>query len=376
MAAAPSSSLHRQARWVIVFFAGGLALWAWILNLWSVDHWVLRVLLATLAAVATWVFTWPRLSLNHPLEAPDQCWPKLGAANLLTLGRTGLVSMLASLIPPLGPGMLLTWGPIALWAAAVALDGLDGRVARRSSRVTKLGTTLDIEADGLGVLIAAGVAVSNFALPFWFLPLNLLRPIFALGIWWRLRQGKSNSDWPTSATRRYIAGLQMVGLGMALWPGVPSELVLVAASCLTILLICSFGRDWGVVTDMPPALALQAKLQLGRVRNLRQVWLPTSLRPLAGLSVLTALADRVDLQSPPETLAVSAMLLAVTVLLLGGWWARTSGLFLIICTGLLSTLLPYVPSMAFAVIVGMGFFLLGKGTSAVQHLRTETGGRR
>lgn len=376
MATTPLSSLHRQARWVIVFYVGGLGLWAWILNLWSVDSWFPRVLLATLAAVLIWVFTWPRLSLNHPLENADQTWPELGAANLLTLGRAGLLAMLASLILPLAPGILLSWGPIALWAAAVALDGLDGRVARRLGRATSLGTSLDIEVDSLGALIAAGVAVSNYGLPLWFLPLNLLRPIFAMGIWWHQRQGKPISDWPVSATRRYIAGLQMVGLGMALWPGVPSELVLVVAMCLTVLLICSFGRDWGVVTDMPAALAGQAKLQLARVRNLRQVWLPTSLRPLAGLSVLTALADRVDLQSPPETLLVSAMLLGLTILLLGGWWARTSGMLLIICAGLLSTLLPYVPSMAFAVIVGMGFFLLGKGTSAVRHLRTETGGRR
>ena len=376
MATDPLPALRRHARRAIAPYAAVLGLWAWGLHGLAADLWLPRVLLATLVAVLAWVFTWPRLVQNHPPGAPALIWPTLGAANLLTLVRTGLLAMLASLIPPLAPGSLWYWGPIALWSTAVALDGLDGYVARRRGRASHLGAALDIEADGLGVLIAAGVGVFSLELPSWFLAVAFLRPAFALGIWWRQQRGQPLSEWPESTTRRHIAGLQMAGLGMALWPGVDDKLVLVMAVGLTALLICSFARDWGCVTGMPGMLALQDKLRQGRIRNLRQVWLPASLRPLAVLSVLTALADRVDLQQPPEVLAVSGLLLASALLLLGGWWVRTAGLMLMLGTGLLATLLPYVPSMALAVAVGMGLFLLGKGIGAAQHLRAQTGGRR
>ena len=375
MAADPLPPLRLQAGRAIALYAAVVGLWAWGLYVLAADLWILRVSLAALVAVLVWIFIWPRLAQNHPPEAPALIWPELGAANLLTLARTGLLAMLASLIPPLVPGTLLYWGPIVLWSAAVVLDGLDGRVARRRGRASRLGTALDIEADGLGVLIATGVGVFNLALPFWFLAVACLRPAFAWGLWWRQRRGQLVSDWPESITRRQIAGLQMAGLGMALWPGVHGELVLVTAVGLTALLICSFARDWGYVTGVPAALALQEKLQRRRIRNLRQVWLPASLRPLAALSVLTTLADRVDLQQPLEVLAVSGLLLAAALLLMGGWWVRTAGLLLMLGTGLLATLLPYVPSMALAVAVGMGLFLLGKGTGAAQHLRAQTGGR-
>lgn len=376
MAAEPLSALRRQARRALALYAVGLGLWAWGLQGLAADLWLPRVLLATLVAVLAWVFTWPRLVQNHPPGAPARIWPTLGAANLLTLVRTGLLAMLASLLPPLAPGGLWHWGPIALWSAAVALDGLDGHVARRRGRASHLGAALDMEADGLGVLIAAGVGVVSLELPSWFLAVAFLRPAFALGIWWRQRRGQPLSAWPASATRRHIAGLQMAGLGMALWPGVDGTLVLVMAVGLTALLLCSFARDWGCVTGMPAVLTLQDKLRQGRIRNLRQVWLPASLRPLAVLSVLTALADRVDLRQSPEVLAVSGLLLASAFLLLGGWGVRTAGLMLMLSTGLLATLLPYVPSMALAVAVGMGLFLLGKSVGVVQHLRAQTGGRR
>ncbi len=360
----------------MALYAAVLGVWAWGLYGLAVDLWMPRVLLATLVAVVVWVFTWPRLAQNHPPGAPDQIWATLGAANQLTLVRTGLLAMLASLLPPLVPGSLLDWGPVALWSVAVALDGLDGYTARRRGRVSHLGAALDIEADGLGVLIAVGVGITNLELPVWFLAVALLRPAFAWGIWWRQRRGRPVSDWPESATRRHIAGLQMAGVGIALWPGVHGELVQATAAGLTVLLIGSFARDWAYVTGVPAALALQAKLRRGRVRNWRQVWLPTSLRPLAALSVLTTLAEQVDSQQPLEVLAVSGLLLASALLLLGGWWVRTASLLLMLGAGLLASLLPYVPSMALAVAVGMGLFLLGRGTGAIQHLRAQTGGFR
>ncbi len=376
MTADPLLLLRRQVGRLIALYATVLGCWVWGLHALAADHWLLRVSLATLAAGTVWGFIWPRLAQNHPPAAPALIWPTLGAANLLTVARTGLLAMLASLIPPLTPGSLLYWGPIILWSGAVALDGLDGHVARHRDRVSRLGTALDLEADGLGVLMAAGAGVFSLALPTWFLTVTCLRPAFAWGIWWRQRRGQPVAAWPESATRRHIAGLQMAGLGLALWPGVPGELVQVVAVGLTVLLLCSFARDWGCITSIPAVLALQARLRRGRIRNLRQVWLPASLRPLAGLSVLTALAEQIDLQQSPAVWAVSGLLLGSALLLLGGWWVRTTGLLLMLGTGLLATLLPYVPSMGLAVTVGMGLFLVGKGTGVIRHLSAQTGGRR
>lgn len=77
-----------------------------------------------------------------------------------------------------------------------AIDFFDGFVARYTSRETRLGAILDIEFDGLGILIAVGLAIQYGHLPPWYLILGMARQLFILGIWLRRRLGKPVRELP------------------------------------------------------------------------------------------------------------------------------------------------------------------------------------
>lgn len=68
-------------------------------------------------------------------------------------------------------------GRIILVAAAAGSDWIDGRLARRTRRVTQLGEVLDPVADKTFMLVVLVTLAVERALPLWTLPLLLLRDI-------------------------------------------------------------------------------------------------------------------------------------------------------------------------------------------------------
>ena len=74
---------------------------------------------------------------------------KLGAANLVTTLRGGIVAFLAGLI--LQPDLLQPYGWLVFGIAGVgfAMDGFDGYVARRDGMTTTFGARFDMEIDAL-----------------------------------------------------------------------------------------------------------------------------------------------------------------------------------------------------------------------------------
>jgi hypothetical protein len=68
----------------------------------------------------------PRLAAHHPHH------PHLGAANRITLVRTGVACLIASqAIDPAPLGAAERWALVALAGAALLLDSADGWAARR-----------------------------------------------------------------------------------------------------------------------------------------------------------------------------------------------------------------------------------------------------
>ncbi len=61
------------------------------------------------------------------------------------------------------------------------VDLLDGYVARVTRRESRLGAILDMEFDGLGILIASAVAVQYDKIPAWYLLLGVARLLFVAG---------------------------------------------------------------------------------------------------------------------------------------------------------------------------------------------------
>ncbi|MFE0674775.1 CDP-alcohol phosphatidyltransferase family protein [Streptomyces sp. NPDC058867] len=161
-----------------------------------------------------------------------------GPANRVTLGRSILVGGVTALVadsfqsPP--PLTLL----VGLTAVALILDGVDGKVARRTGTSTALGARFDMEVDAFLILVLS-VYVSMSQGP-WVLLIGGMRYAFvaAARFWPWL-----NAPLPPSTARKTVAALQGVFLLLAasgLLP-LPVEFGVVATALAALL--WSFGRD-------------------------------------------------------------------------------------------------------------------------------------
>ena len=349
-------ALRRQAGWATLVFGVGTGLLAAGLA-GGCAWWRIGPTAATASLVLA--FFWINLAANHALQPPALLRSRLGAGNALTLARAGRLCALAGFIAPCA-ARPLDWIPVVLWVVAALLDWADGFWARKTDHVTRLGQKLDLEVDGLGALIAALVSIGGQRLPLWFLGIALLRPLFAAGLFWRQRTGRPAAALSDRPTRRLIAGLQTGFLGGALWPGLSAALLATATWGIAGLLLASFGLDWRQITRSRGARGSPPRFAVRRLSRLCLDWLPVSGRTLAALSVVTMLADRSVtgdgfLRALEITLGLAALLAWI------GWGARTAGLWLMAGTGLLSTQVPYVPSMSLALVTGAYVFLSGGG---------------
>lgn len=177
---------------------------------------------------AFWLRTWAWLPKHSAHHSP-------GPAVQITLLRAILVGILAGLAAT--PGAPATWIGALAWLA-FALDGLDGFVARRTKMASGWGARLDIELDGLFVLVL-GLALWRIdrAGP-WVLAIGLARPLFtaAAAVWpWM------GAPMAESPHRRWIAGMAMGTLSSAAFVAADAGwwCVLVA----TVLVVGSFVED-------------------------------------------------------------------------------------------------------------------------------------
>ncbi|WBB50676.1 CDP-alcohol phosphatidyltransferase family protein [Verrucosispora sp. WMMA2044] len=167
---------------------------------------------------------------------------RLGPADWVTMGRGLLVGAVTALIADAltdgrpAPVALL----VAMTAVALALDAVDGKVARRTGTTSALGARFDMEVDSFLVLmLSLHVAPSVGA---WVLAIGLMRYVFLVAGWllpW------VNAQLPHRYWRKVVAAVQGVMLAVAaaqVLPGVLTTVVLVVALGL---LVESFGRDVG-----------------------------------------------------------------------------------------------------------------------------------
>lgn len=172
----------------------------------------------------------------------------LGLGTGATIARGLAIAAVAGfvVVPLPRPGTGLSWVPAGLYASAVALDWLDGRLARRRDHVTALGSKLDCEFDWLGVLVAGLLAVRAGVFPVWFLAAGLARPLYLVGIWLHRRRGGTVGPLPVDPWRRRIAGIQMLVCVVALAPGVDATTGTILAT-VAIPSLLTFVRDFVVV---------------------------------------------------------------------------------------------------------------------------------
>jgi CDP-diacylglycerol--glycerol-3-phosphate 3-phosphatidyltransferase len=185
--------------------------------------------------------------LAYHLDA-DRPGVAVAVPNLLTLCRGGLYAATAGflVVPPTTPAV--RWAPGVCYGVGVALDYLDGAVARRTDRETALGAKLDLAFDTLGFLVAPLVGVVWGRLPVWYLSLSAARYLYRVGVWAHERRGGAVAALPESRVRRPLAALQMAFITTALPPVVPVAVVYPASAVVLAPSLAVFLRDYLVVT--------------------------------------------------------------------------------------------------------------------------------
>src|SRR5262245_34535915 len=207
-----------------------LALGAGSLALWLDDN-ALLIRAAVLSAAGAAVLLW---RMVRHFRAPS-----FGAEKRATLVPAAPAVLLASVLgtaqtPALG------WMLVGLGTAAVALDGVDGALARRRGEASAFGARFDMETDALLILVLAALVWQQGKAGPWILAAGLLRYLFVAASWVMPWFGAA---LPPSRRRQTVCVIQIVSLLGALAPIVvqPWSAALVGAGLAA--LVWSFAVD-------------------------------------------------------------------------------------------------------------------------------------
>jgi len=164
---------------------------------------------------------------------------RFGAANTITLLRAGLVAVIGGLAasPPTASAL---WSAAALALLVLALDGVDGWVARRTGTASAFGARFDMETDTLLMLILSLMLVLAGRVGAWILLSGLARYLFVgAGAAWRWLR----APLPPSDRRRAICVVQGLTLVAALLPVLPPIAASAVAAIGLGVLLLSFAID-------------------------------------------------------------------------------------------------------------------------------------
>jgi phosphatidylglycerophosphate synthase len=191
--------------------------------------WACAAAMAVVAAVVL-----DRLARYHP-------HPRFGLGNGITLVRAGGVAVLAALA--LEPNLVAGRSAWAVFAGAVlllALDGLDGWVARQQGMASAFGARFDLEVDAALILALAAIALGLGKAGPWVLGLGLLRYGFVAA---GCLVPALARPLPPSNRRRAVCGLQVAVLALLLAPPVAPPWSALLAAAGFAALAASFAVD-------------------------------------------------------------------------------------------------------------------------------------
>lgn len=167
----------------------------------------------------------------------DYPHPDLGACNIVTLMRLVLVCVLigALVVPVAG-----AWAVFTVAVTALALDGVDGWLARRGGHVSDFGARFDVEVDGVLALVLALLAYTGGHAGVHIValgaPLYLFRGAQAVMPWLR-------AELPPRFSRKVFCVVQIAVLIAVLVPLVDRSLADLLAAGAAAGLAWSFWVD-------------------------------------------------------------------------------------------------------------------------------------
>jgi len=364
----PSAALgvRLEDRWwmFVAFFAASIAATTVLFESWwgpgSAFAWAGG---STLLAFGILGFAWRHRDENRR-DASSPRLEAFGPGNAVTLTRGLALAMAGGFLFVREPSGVALWMPAILYTAAIVADLFDGAAARRANFATLLGARLDIELDGLGVLLAFLLAVHLGQLPTWFIAIGLARPLFAFGIWWRGRRGKTTHDLPPSRHRKLLAGTQMGFLSAALWPVMSPQTLTILGACLLIPTVVGFVRDWLVVSGRAtPSSRSYARFHRGAERVFTRA-LPIALRVVSPLVLAWLFAHPLS-----DSWVLTATAIVGVTLVFAGLVGRLGAIAVIIAIGVYSGGAALDPATA-ALLAGAATVLIF-GTGPMSLLKPE-----
>jgi phosphatidylglycerophosphate synthase len=164
--------------------------------------------------------------------------PSIHPADWVTLARALLVAGVAGLVADSFSRPLQTTALVTLSAVALALDAVDGQVARRTGTATSLGARFDAEVDAFLILLLSIVVAQDYG--GWVLAIGAARYAFLIAGWlipWLA------APLPPRFWGKVAAAFTGIALTVAA-SGVTSRLTGIIAVAVALLLIVeSFGRN-------------------------------------------------------------------------------------------------------------------------------------
>jgi phosphatidylglycerophosphate synthase len=164
----------------------------------------------------------------------------LGAANRVTLGRGLLVCLIAaSLVDPRWLGQQ-AHGLVLVASLALAADGLDGWVARRTATASAFGARFDMELDAFLILLLCFCVLAAGKAGAWIFAIGAMRYVFVAAMWpcpWLA------APLPESRRRKVVCVWQVASLLCALSPWVAPPLATPLLASALLALALSFAVD-------------------------------------------------------------------------------------------------------------------------------------
>ncbi len=260
-----------------------------------------------------------------------RCQHTLGLANWVTLSRSVLVGGVAALAAESFSQSVPVAILVTLSASALALDAVDGWVARRTRTQSTLGARFDLEIDALLILVLSVYVAQTTG--WWVLAIGAARYLF-------LAAGRVLPWLRESLPERYwckvVAAVQGIVLTVVAGNVLPQRLSIAALAVCLILLAESFGRQvWGLwrlaigSSDAPTgrwdADATADEQRTAAVRRRQRLRTARSrlVTALAGLAVWAALVapDDIDRLSPWTfaRIPLEGLVVVVLALVLHPW---------------------------------------------------------
>jgi phosphatidylglycerophosphate synthase len=183
---------------------------------------------------------------------------RFGPATAVTATRSVLVAIVTAMVvssfsTPV-PAPIL----VSTVAVALALDAVDGYVARRTGTVTELGARFDMEVDAFLLLVLCAYDLRYVGA--WVLAIGLMRYAFVGAAWLLPWMGAS---LPPRYWRKVVTAICGIALTMVATGSLPGWLDSALAGIALVLLIESFGRDvvWLVRTRQRVAVEEPARVR-------------------------------------------------------------------------------------------------------------------